>query len=586
MDIWFYPAQKLTTLLKNTALALGWNTSFQPEIRVADPRFGDLQSNGVLAYAKEQKTNPRVLAAALMDALQQNTEFSQTGIQTSIAGPGFINFVLPPSFLHHWLKTYSSRADLQQGAAQWDANRCILVDFSSPNTAKQMHVGHIRSTLIGDSICRILSFCGATIIRDNHIGDWGTQFGMIIWAIKTSGFDLNNPGDEALAEIEQLYKTGSAAYKESEQTADLIRQELVKLQNGDPENTHIWQRITEISWKAFEHIYKQLDIHFDHTLGESFYRDKVDLIYRELTDLKLATESDGALVVFHPEHKRFAEQPFIVRKADGASNYASTDLATVLYRSEHFKTDEIIYVVDFRQGDHFEQLFLTVEKWFTGMNRALPRLKHVSFGTVLGSDGKAIKTKEGGSIKLRELLAEAIERAGVIVREKNPDLSPEEHTHIAEIVGLGSVKYADLSQNRTSDYLFSWDKMLSFEGNTAPYLLYAVARIHSIFRKADLEPGQGEENASLPELPEEQALARKLMGFVNALEMTRNDLRPHTLCLYLYETAGAFSTFYNACKVMVDEPDVRARRLMLCARTLLIMETGLSLLGLETLSRM
>jgi len=449
-----------------------------------------------------------------------------------------------------------------------------------------MHVGHIRSTVIGEAISRLLEFFGAKVVRDNHIGDWGTQFGMLIWAIKDSGYDLNAEHEDALADLEGLYKAGNAAYKSSEATADSVRSELVKLQNGDPENTRMWERITEISWVAFKEIYDRLGIRFDEVLGESFYRDKVDRIYEELTQLNLAEESQGALVVFHPEHKRFATQPFIVRKADGASNYATTDLATILYRYETFNADEVIYVVDARQSDHFEQLFLTTQKWFAGMNRAQPKLAHVSFGTINGEDGKAIKTKEGGSVKLKELMAEAVERSYCIVTEKNPGLPEAERREIAEAVGLGAIRYTDLSQNRSSDYIFSWEKMLSFEGNTAPYLLYAVARIYSIFRKAELTPGASEEAANAFTTEEEMALARKLLGFTTALKQARSDLRPHFLCSYLYELSGAFSSFYNANKVIVDEPEVKARRLMLCARTLTVLETGLNLLGLKTLQRM
>jgi len=312
----------------------------------------------------------------------------------------------------------------------------------------------------------------------------------------------------------------------------------------------------------------------------------VERIYRELAETGISEESEGAVVVFHPGHKRYAKQPLLIRKRDGASNYATTDLATVLYRIEELKADGMLYVVDSRQSDHFQQLFLTVEKWFKTTGRKIPWMEHVSFGSVLGENGKPIKTKEGGSIKLKELLKEAVNRSEAIVREKNPDLPDDEVDKVARVVGLGAIRYADLSQNRTSDYLFSWDRMLSFEGNTAPYLLYAVARIHSIFRKAGVQEDEQFPEAGEFATDEEKSLARKLLSFPSTIDLVLSDLRPHVLCTYLYELAGVFSTFYNANKVIVEEENIRQRRLLLCSRTLTVMETGLHLLGLETLKRM
>lgn len=568
----------------------GFTADFEPQVKPADPRFGDFQANGVLPFAKQAKQNPRALADALLRTVMASGVFPEAQVKVELAGPGFLNFTLQPAYLLAWLQTFADETALRAGAGSRLAGRTVIVDYSSPNTAKEMHVGHIRSTVIGEAIARLLTFAGARVIRDNHIGDWGTQFGMIIWAIKQEGYDLDAPHENPIADLERLYQAGNAAYKASDDgkgpVAQDIRQELVKLQQGDPENARLWNRITEVSWQAFNRIYQQLGVRFDEVLGESFYRDKVEAVYDELTQLGLAEASEGALVVFHPEHPRFAKQPFIVRKADGASNYASTDLATVRYRTERFQADELIYVVDARQSDHFEQLFLTVRKWYAARAWPVPGLKHVSFGTILGENGRPIKTKEGGSVKLRDLLAEAIERAFAIVSEKNPGLPEAERRHIAEVVGLGAVRYADLSQNRTSDYVFSWEKMLALEGNTAPYLLYAVARLHSIFRKAEVSPGAGETGALAPETEAEQALAHKLLAFPAAVEQTLADLRPHVLCTYLYELAGVFSSFYNADKVMVEEAPVRAGRLLLCARTLRTLETGLHLLGLETLERM
>ena len=582
MQTWFNPARGIETAL---AKAAALDDDFKADVRVADPRFGDFQANGVLPYAKARKANPRALATGVLENLKNNPAFE--GLTCDIAGPGFLNFAMSPEYLLGWMRTYKDEAALAQGmASQGGADRVVVVDYSSPNTAKEMHVGHIRSTVIGEAIARMYALRGCKVIRDNHIGDWGTQFGMLIWAVKQEHYDLDHTGENVIQELQDLYTKGYTYYKSSDEAAALVRDELVKLQNGDPENSAIWNKITEASKAAFDRIYSRLGIRFDLTLGESFYRDKVERIYKELAECGLATESEGALVVFHPEHKRFATQPFIIRKADGASNYATTDLATILYRVEQLGATEIIYVVDSRQSDHFEQLFLTVKKWFAAKGYRLPVLRHVSFGTVLSDNGKPFKTKEGGTVKLRDLLDEAVQRSLALVSEKNPGLSAEEKAAIAEAVGVGSVRYADLSQNRTSDYVFSWDKMLALEGNTAPYLLYAVARIHSIFRKVGVRPGEAEEAASAFETPEELALAKKLAAFGPAMESALSDLRPHMLAGYLFELSGVFSTFYNANRVMVDEAPVKARRVLLCARTLAVMETGLGVLGLKTLERM
>ena len=587
MEISFNPADMLEAAMRRAASGIGLGDDFDPVIRPSDPRFGDYQANGVLPYAKKNGRPPREVATDLIEAAAGGQLLDPALVEWTIAGPGFINFTLKPAFSLKWLNRFASEADLKAGAGGRLSGQTLVVDYSSPNTAKEMHVGHIRSTVIGESLARLLSFAGANVIRDNHIGDWGTQFGMLIWAIKANAYDPAKADSEtAVAELEALYKEGHAAYKDSPEQAGAIRQELVKLQGGDPENLAIWNAITEVSWNAFQNIYQQLGVHFDVVLGESFYRDKVEAVCRELEECGLAEESEGALVVFHPEHKRFAKQPFIIRKADGASNYATTDLATVLYRIEHFHADGMLYVVDSRQSDHFQQLFLTAGKWLEKTGRPVPRMEHVAFGTILGEDGRPIKTKEGGSVKLKDLLREAVSRSEAIVREKNPDLDEETIARVARAVGLGAIRYVDLSQNRTSDYLFSWDRMLSFEGNTAPYLLYAVARIHSIFRRAGVEESARFTSASEFTSDEEKALARKLLAFPSTIDLVLSDLRPHILCTYLFELAGVFSSFYNANKVIVDESDVRDRRLLLCSRTLVVLETGLHLLGLETLERM
>jgi len=590
MDIWFHPAHELDAVVRAAAARTpGFDAEFFPEIRLADPRHGDFQANGVLGYAKARKQNPRAMGLTLAETLKKDPALDPALVLVEVAGPGFINFKFTPAFLLAWCRRYRNESAFHEAAGGLYRGHTLVVDYPSPNVAKQMHVGHLRPMVIGEAIARLLQFCGAKVIRDNHLGDWGSNFGTLILSLKESGETLAPDPEAALAQLERLYKAGSAqAIDKNSAWAESARAELVKLQNGDAENTRIWRQIVAVSNQAAEFMYRLLGVTIEHTLGESFYRDKVDRIYAELEKYKLAEVSEGALVVFHPEHPRFKEQPFIIRKSDGASNYASTDLATVLYRVEEWRADEIVYCTDGRQRDHFEQLFLTVEKWFRAAGRPVPRLRHVWWGTILGEDGRAIKTKSGESLKLHELLNESQARARAVLAEKNPDLPEAEKANIARVVGLGAVKYADLRQDRTSDYEFAWDKLLALDGNTAPYLLYAAARIHSIFRKAGLpvdDPAR-EAVADVFHTPAEISLARKLFALPSVLEATLADLRPHFLCTYLHELAGEFSTFYNADRVMVDEKPVQARRLLLCARTLRVLETGLRLLGLETLERM
>lgn len=588
MSVPFHLAATFDAALKSAAAAAGLDdaAAFAPEVRVADPKHGDFQANGVLGYARARKLNPRAVAEKLVAALPVD---ARELADVAIAGPGFVNLTLKPAALMAWLRAYDSEEHLRTGAAADHLNQTWVVDYSSPNTAKQMHVGHLRSAVIGEAICRLLEFTGARVIRDNHLGDWGTQFGKLIYGYKRWADPAAFAAD-SIVELERLYKLGNDAAENDPAIMEEARAELVKLQNGDPENVALWQKFSEVSLAAFQQIYDRLGIRFDHNLGESFYNDKLDRVYRELTVAGIAEDSEGALVVFHDEHPRFNRHierpnPFMVRKADGASGYASTDLATALYRTEHFGADGIVVVTDYRQGDHFEQLFLTVRKWFAAKHYRLPELHHVTFGAVTGEDGKAIKTRSGDVIKLKDLFDEAEERAFAVVTAKSLELTEPERREIARIVGIGAVQYADLSQNRGSNYVFSWDKMLALDGNTAPYLLYTVARIHSILRKAT-GFASADSPASLLETSTEIALARKLPKFPDAIRLATGTLRPHYLCLYLFELASDYNSFNNADKVLVDDPAVRARRLLLCARTLLVLETGLHLLGLRTLTRM
>lgn len=581
MKIEFDISSELDKIIRKTASTCeGLRDDFDPQVRQADERFGDFQANGILPYAKKAGQNPRELAQRLIDALPESDFW-----ETSIAGPGFINFVLSPTFYYQWIEKFGDPTKIRQAIRTAKARK-IVIDFSSPNTAKQMHVGHIRSTIIGESLARLLEFQGHEVIRDNHLGDWGTQFGILLYAIKREGVSLDDLGSDPIARLENLYRQGNAWTKEDQSNLNEAREELVKLQNGDPENLNLWEKIREISMTSFHSIYKMLGVQFDHSLGESFYRDKVEPIYEKLLNHNICIEDDGALVVFHPEHKRFAKQPFIIRKSDGASNYATTDLATVEYRKNEWNADQIIYVTDGRQRDHFEQLFLTVKKWYTAEKADSPELSHVWFGTILGEDNKAIKTRDGQPVKLIDLLSEATDRAQNMVREKKPDLGLSEVKKRAEKIGLGAVRYADLSQDRTLDYVFAWEKMLAMQGNTAPYLQYAVARIHSIFRKAEIEHLNIPQTSYFPTTESERKLARKLLFFPIVLKQTTKELKPHFLGCYLYELATEFSSFYNQSKVMVEDKNVMHLRLLLCSRTLHLLEIGTEILGIETLEEM
>lgn len=564
------------------------SVSFDPEVRIADPKFGDFQANGILAFAKNHKKNPREIAQIIINELLKSENIQKFDIKTSIAGPGFINFTLSNKIFENWIATFSKKDDFATEAHKKLENKTIIVDYSSPNTAKQMHVGHLRSMNIGDSIQRILKFCGANVIRDNHIGDWGTQFGILIMAIKHFDLDLNTIDENSAIEtLENLYKKGTELTKSDENFLNQARHELVLLQNGDQTNVSLWAKINEISYKSFDKIYNQMGVTFDYVLGESFYRDKVEQIYSELTNTGIARHDKGALVVFHEEHDRFRDQPFIIRKSDGASNYATTDLATLLYRYENFHADEIIYVTDGRQQDHFQQLFLTAQKWFSATDRTIPKLQHVWFGTILGDDGKAIKTRAGTSVKLKELIDEAITRAAEIIAEKNSALSQKEQKEISEIIGIDSIKYADLMSNRTNDYVFSLDKMVSFDGNTAAYLLYAATRIRSIFNKKNTSAEEFSNNRSCKiTTNEERALAKKIAQFPLILQQTIEDLRPHFLCTYLFDLTCEYSSFYNANKVLCDNEEIQNTRLILCARTLTVLEIGFDLLGLKLVQKM
>ncbi len=540
-----------------------------------DPRFGDYQSASLIAIAKARRVNPRQLAADVLKGL----DVSAWCEPVELAGAGFLNFRLKQSAITGTLAAAMRGDHLFYRRASRPER--IVIDFSSPNVAKAMHVGHIRSTNIGDCLQRILRLLGHSVVTDNHIGDWGTQFGKLLVGWRT---DLHEEALQSapIVEMERLYKAINAACETDPALLERARQELVRLQNGDPENLEIWRRMISLSREEFDMIYRRLNVRFDHTLGESFYNSRLKQVVQELRDRGLARESQGATVVFFDDAPARKSHPAIIEKSDGAANYTTTDLATLDYRREQWQPDRILYVTDGRQQLHFEQLFEIYRRWHPDDKTSLV---HIWFGKVLGEDGKPFKTKSGENIKLTELLNEAEERAFSVVTEKNPALSEAERREIARVVGIGAIKYADLLPNRQSDYVFNWDKMLALTGNTVPYLQYAYTRCRSIFRKAQEEPSSGADEYALI-VPQETALARHLLNFGLVLEMVAEEYRPNFLCNYLYELAGLFASFYEACPVLEAEGVSRRTRLALCHLSAAVLQQGLNGLGIETTERM
>ncbi len=551
----------------------------------ADLRFGDYQSNCAMVLAKTQRTNPRELAQKIVD------QIDLTDLATaSIAGPGFINFtILPTTFATHIEQLLK---DDRLGVPTPGAGTKVVIDFSAPNVAKPMHVGHIRSTIIGDSLCRIARFLGYEVIADNHIGDWGTQFGMILHGWKTI---LNPTALEAdpIAELVRVYRKVNAATQNDAETLATCKAELVKLQAGDTENLAIWQKCIEVSKHGLQKIYQRLDVRFDHWLGESFYNEMLPGLVEEFQEKGLAKESNGAICIFStgegPQesdpfrvHREdgWTDNPAIIRKADGGFLYATTDLATIQYRIDTWAADQVWYVVGIPQQLHFRQIFAAAERW--GKNADL---RHIAFGSILGEDRKLMKTRTGDNVGLVDVLNEAIERAKKAIAEKNPDLQGPEAEEIAEIVGIGSVKFAELSQNRLTDYVFAWDRMLALQGDTAPYLQYSHVRIRSIFRKLETPFDISTAKLSLNE-PAEIHLARLLARFGEVVPTILEDFRPNILTNYLLELARAFHSFFEACPVLKSEEPVKSSRLALCELTSRTLAKGLDLLGIRCPDKM
>lgn len=553
-----------------------------------DTRFGDYQSNVAMQLAKPRRENPRALAQEIIAKLDV-ADLCET---PEIAGAGFINFRLKPATLIAHFTALTS--DERLGVPTVPSRR-LVIDFSSPNVAKPMHVGHIRSTFLGDALARIGRFLGHTVVTDNHIGDWGTQFGMLCLAWKTI-LNKDALAADPISELERIYKAQNERCKTDPAQLDAARAELVKLQSGDEENLGIWREMIRLSQVQFDTIYSRLGIRFDVTLGESFYNLWLKETVSDLVAKGIARESDGALCVFSDGSVPEKEDPFLIKdengwkdspalvqKADGASNYTTTDLATIAYRVREFTPDEIIYVTDGRQQLHFRQFFAVWRRW---QPASAVKLAHVWFGSILGEDGKPFKTRSGDTVKLADLLDEAVERASKVIAEKNPDMPEAERNEIAKIIGLGAVKYADLLPNRQGDYVFSWEKMLSFQGNTAPYLQNAFVRIRAIFRKAGDSLVTSHQSPVTFTEPAEFALVKKLAQFGEVLPSILDDYRPNLLCNYLFELANAYHSFYEACPVLKAEEPARSSRLALSDTTARVLAKGLDLLGIGVPERM
>ncbi len=554
-----------------------------------DPKFGDYQANGVMGQAKKLKTNPRELATRVVEKL----DLSDICETPEIAGPGFINLRVKTEYLTASLTALLNDPD-RLGVDTHPEAPVTVVDFSSPNLAKEMHVGHIRSTIIGDVIARILEFLTGkpeSIIRQNHVGDWGTQFGMLVAYLKQTHPEvLDQPESFEIADLGVFYQQAKLAFDNDEAFRKQAYQETVNLHRHHDPSLKIWRAFLNESMHHCQQVYDKLGVTLgpEHTRGESAYGELLANVVSDLDKAGMLKESNGAQCVFMDKFKnRDGEiQPLIVQKSDGAFLYATTDLAAIRYRIDQLKATRIIYVTDARQIQHFDMVFTCARQ--AGWVPPAVSLEHVPFGSVQGEDGKPFKARSGESIKLKALLNEAVERAQSIVEDKNPDLPENEKAQIAHAVGIGAVKYADLSSNLVNDYIFSWDRMLAMEGNTAPYMQYSYARIQSIFRKGDIEQDHSSitpDNISITD-PAERTLIRTLLRFNEIIETVGHDLRPHLLTTYLFDLSQNFNTFYNACPVLKSEEPLRTSRLFLCRATASVIQAGLNLLGIETLEKM
>ena len=546
----------------------------------AKVQFGDYQANGIMGAAKKIGTNPREFATKVLEQL----DLSDVADKVEIAGPGFINIFLK----NEWLG--SALADLRHSerldVATVKAPQTVVVDYSAPNLAKEMHVGHLRSTVIGDAVVRTLEFMGHNVVRQNHVGDWGTQFGMLLAYMERLRAE-NSEISMALSDLESFYREAKKCFDDDEAFAARARELVVELQSGDEQCMALWQEFINISLEHCEETYRMLGVSLERkdVMPESAYNSDLQNVINDLEAQGLIKEDQGAKCVFLEEfaNKEGDITPIIVQKTGGGFLYATTDLAAVRYRQKVLNADRALYFVDARQSLHFQQIFTLSRK--AGFAQPSISLEHMPFGTVMGSDGKPFKTRSGGVAKLSALLEEAQERAFQLVASKNPDMPEEEQRNIGRVVGIASVKYADLSKNRTSDYVFNWDNMLSFEGNTAPYLLYAYSRVASIARRSEMDVSALNAPITVVE-DQERALAVKLCQFEEAIQQVINDGMPHFMCAYLYELAGIFMSFYEACPILNAEDALKESRLQLALSTAATLKQGLELLGIETLERM
>ncbi|QCP59899.1 arginine--tRNA ligase [Pantoea sp. SO10] len=570
----------LSDKVSQAMIAAGAPADCEPQVRQsAKVQFGDYQANGMMAVAKKLGQAPRQLAEQVIQHLDLNGIASKV----EIAGPGFINIFLDRA----WLAAQTAQAlQLPRLGVSAVAPQTVVVDYSAPNVAKQMHVGHVRSTIIGDAAVRTLEFLGHNVIRANHVGDWGTQFGMLIAYLEKQ---QNEHHEEiALADLEAFYREAKVTYDADEAFAERARNYVVKLQGGDEYCRSMWKKLVDITMSQNQQVYDRLNVTLTRkdVMGESLYNDMLPGIVADLREKGLAVTSEGATVVFLDEFKNKEGEPMgvIIQKKDGGYLYTTTDIACAKYRFETLHADRVLYYIDSRQHQHLQQAWTIVRK--AGYVPESVPLEHHAFGMMLGKDGRPFKTRSGGTIRLADLLDEAVERAHALVSEKNPEMSAQELKDLSEVVGIGAVKYADLSKSRTTDYIFDWDNMLAFEGNTAPYMQYAYTRVLSVFRKAGIDADSLSGDIVLTEEREAQ-LASRLLQFEEVITQVARDGTPHVMCAYLYDLAGQFSGFYEHCPILsAEDENIRQSRLQLAALTAKTLKQGLDTLGIKTVERM
>ncbi|ACJ27305.1 Arginyl-tRNA synthetase [Shewanella piezotolerans WP3] len=572
-------AESLNALKQQGVVPADFEARIQVD-RTKDKSHGDFATNLAMMLTKAARKNPREIAQLIIDNLPQSSHVEKV----EIAGPGFINFFIDDNALANQLMDALNSDHL---GVTLPESQTVVVDYSSPNLAKEMHVGHLRSTIIGDSVVRSLEFMGHNVIRQNHVGDWGTQFGMLLAYMEELRAANGEQAQIELSDLENFYRAAKVRFDESEDFANRARKLVVALQSGDEYCNKLWREFNDISLSHCHEIYERLGVSLTRqdVRGESSYNDDLEQVVADLDSQGLLSESNGAKVVFQEEFKNKEGEPLpvIIQKADGGYLYATSDMAAMRYRSNVLKADRALYFVDLRQALHFQQVFKLAKT--AKFVREEMSFEHMGFGTMNGEDGRPFKTRSGGVVKLIDLLKEADTRALELVRSKNPDMDEAELAEIARVVGIASVKYADLSKNRTSDYIFSFEQMLSFEGNTAPYLLYAYTRVAGIFKRAqDVDLSDAK---IVLEHEKEKDLGTKLAQFGEVMNRVVNKGQPHALCAYLFELAGAFSSFYEACPVLAADTEAQKKsRLLLAQLTAKTLKQGLNLLGLETLERM